>query len=45
MTRTNWPKIREQLWERSGGRCEATGTPLDPETFDAHHRRVLFRHA
>lgn len=39
MTKTNWTKIREQLWERSGGRCEATGTPLDPETFDAHHRR------
>lgn len=39
MTKPNWTLIREQLWERSGGRCEASGRALDPETFDAHHRR------
>lgn len=27
------------MWDRSGGRCEASGLPLDPDTFDAHHRR------
>lgn len=39
MTKVNWKKIREQLWVRSGGRCEVSGVPLDFETFDAHHRR------
>jgi len=34
-----WKDLREQLWERSGGRCEVSGVRLDPETFDAHHRR------
>lgn len=24
---------------RSGGYCEVSGLPLDPDTFDAHHRR------
>lgn len=36
---TDWKKIREVLWERSVGRCEVSGQPLDPDTFDAHHRR------
>lgn len=35
----DWAKLRGQLWERSGGHCEITGQTLDPETFDAHHRR------
>lgn len=41
MARPNpeWGIIREQLWTRSGGLCEVSGRPLDPETFDAHHRR------
>lgn len=34
-----WGQIREQLWDRCGGYCEVSGLPLDPETFDAHHRR------
>lgn len=34
-----WQKTRAQLWERSHGRCEITGVPLDFETFEAHHRR------
>lgn len=38
-TRPNWTVIREALWQRSGGRCEVSGIPLDPDTFDAHHRR------
>jgi hypothetical protein len=38
-TDPNWKKLREQLWARSGGMCEITARPLDPETFDAHHRR------
>lgn len=35
----NWTRLRETLWTRSGGRCEVSGVPLDPDTFDAHHRR------
>jgi hypothetical protein len=35
----NWKQLREQLLERSGGYCEVSGRVLDPETFDAHHRR------
>lgn len=31
--------MRTLLLQRSGGRCEVTGLPLDPDTFDAHHRR------
>lgn len=26
-------------YERAGGYCEITGLPLDPERFEAHHRR------
>lgn len=37
--RIDWGPIRELLWKRSGGRCEVSGRPLDPETFDVHHRR------
>jgi len=37
--RADWPALREALWARSGGRCEVSGKPLDPDTFDAHHRR------
>ena len=37
--KANWARLREQLWARCGGRCEVSGTPLDFETFDAHHRR------
>lgn len=36
----NWRKIREALWKRSEGRCEVSGRPLDPDTFDSHHRRL-----
>lgn len=41
MTRpkANWPRLRDLLWQRCGGRCEVSGLPLDPDTFDAHHRR------
>lgn len=35
----NWTRIRDQLWERSRGRCEVSGIVLDRDTFDAHHRR------
>lgn len=35
----NWTILRAALWTRSKGRCEITGAPLDPDTFDAHHRR------
>lgn len=35
----NWKIIRAKLWERSRGVCEVSGLPLDPDTFDAHHRR------
>jgi hypothetical protein len=36
--RPDWLRIRALLWERSGGRCEVSGLPLDPDTFDVHHR-------
>lgn len=36
---SNWTKIRAELWTRCDGMCEVTGWPLDPDTFDAHHRR------
>jgi hypothetical protein len=39
LPRPNWTKIREQLWTRCDGLCEVSGTPLDFDTFDAHHRR------
>ena len=37
--KVRWDLLREALWKRCGGRCEVSGVPLDPETFDAHHRR------
>jgi len=37
--RPNWKTLRATLWERAEGRCEVSGVPLDPDTFDAHHRR------
>jgi hypothetical protein len=37
--RIDWGPIRDALWKRSGGRCEASGRPLDRDTFDVHHRR------
>lgn len=37
--RANWKTIRAQLLERSNGFCEVSGIPLDPDSFDAHHRR------
>ena len=37
--RVDWGAIREVLWKRCGGFCEVSGRALDPETFDAHHRR------
>lgn len=37
--RPNWKILRAALWERAEGRCEVSGVPLDPDTFDAHHRR------
>jgi hypothetical protein len=36
--RPNWARIRALLWERCDGRCEVSGQPLDPDTFDVHHR-------
>jgi hypothetical protein len=39
MPKPDWTWLRGRLWERSGGLCEVSGRPLDPETFDAHHRR------
>lgn len=35
----NWQIIREKLLIRCEGLCEVSGLPLDPDTFDAHHRR------
>src|SRR4051812_16008653 len=35
----NWKMLRKALWERSAGYCEVSGLRLDPDTFDAHHRR------
>jgi len=29
------------LWERCGGRCEASGQPITFDSFDMHHRRNL----
>lgn len=37
--RADWADLREKLWMRSGGRCEVSGIPLDPLSWDAHHRR------
>lgn len=37
--RIDWGPIRKLLWRRCGGQCEVSGRPLDPETFDVHHRR------
>lgn len=37
--KVRWDLLREQLWQRSGGRCEVSGKDLDQQTFDAHHRR------
>jgi hypothetical protein len=39
--KANWKELRKQLLERSQGYCEVSGRVLDPETFDAHHRRNL----
>lgn len=36
----NWAQIRGKLWVRAEGRCEISGRPLDPDAFDAHHRRL-----
>jgi len=38
MPAPNWPRLRDQLWERSQGRCEVSGLALDRDTFDVHHR-------
>lgn len=35
----DWQRVRGQLIARSGGLCEVSGQPLDPDTFDVHHRR------
>ena len=37
--RLDWTDLRQKLWARSGGRCEVSGLPLDPLSWDAHHRR------
>jgi hypothetical protein len=37
--RPDWATLRWQLWQRAGGRCEASGVAIDLHTFDAHHRR------
>ena len=31
--------VRQLVWERSRGFCEFCGLPLDPESFDFHHRQ------
>lgn len=38
--RINWGPVRAQLLERCGGYCEVSAQPLDPDTFDVHHRRL-----
>lgn len=38
-TPPKWSQLRAALLQRCGGRDEITGLPLDPESFDAHHRR------
>lgn len=35
----NWTNLREALWHRAKGRCEVSGRPLNPDNWDAHHRR------
>lgn len=38
---TDWPGLREALWARCGGLCEACGCGLaGPDRFDAHHRQA-----
>lgn len=32
--------VREALWNRCKGKCEACGLPLDPETWDWSHRKA-----
>ena len=32
--------VRELVWQRSKGRCEACGLPLDEETWDFSHRKA-----
>ena len=40
-TLTNWPKLTEKLWERSGGACERCGRLLvSPDRAERHHRRL-----
>jgi hypothetical protein len=34
---TDWPDLRERVWERCDGHSEATGLPLT-EGWDLHHR-------
>jgi hypothetical protein len=40
LPKPNWEVLRDLLYERSHGYCEVSGRLLDPETFDAHHRRI-----
>lgn len=32
-------EVRHAVWERCKGWCEWCGLPLDPESFDFHHRQ------
>ena len=32
--------VRQTVWERCAGYCEFCGKPLDPETWDFHHRQL-----
>ncbi|MFE5369216.1 HNH endonuclease [Streptomyces mirabilis] len=37
---TDWPRLNEKLWERSGGACERCGKFLAPGAGERHHRRL-----
>lgn len=34
------PGLRNLVFLRAGGRCDCCGAPLDPDTWDAHHRKL-----
>lgn len=38
-----WDRVRQVVWQRSGGRCEKTGAALDPRAWDCHHRLLRSR--
>lgn len=38
-----WTAVRKVVWRRCGGRCESSGEPLDPATWQCHHRKFRSR--